>query len=110
VDALQPIVNILPLQLLSYHLTTIRCAQHPQPAPRTPRATPQAPSSAAGSPARPCLALTAAGTGPRRAAADELAPPSLGSGVLSSVRSRADKGHHLVPSNLRSSLTQFLNA
>jgi hypothetical protein len=26
VDALQPIVNIVPLQLLSYHLTTIRCA------------------------------------------------------------------------------------
>jgi hypothetical protein len=25
VDALQPIVNIVPLQLLSYHLTTIRC-------------------------------------------------------------------------------------
>lgn len=25
VDALQPIVNIVPLQLLSYHLTTLRC-------------------------------------------------------------------------------------
>jgi glucosamine--fructose-6-phosphate aminotransferase (isomerizing) len=27
VDALQPVVNIVPLQLLSYHLTTIRCAR-----------------------------------------------------------------------------------
>ena len=25
VDALQPVVNVVPLQLLSYHLTTIRC-------------------------------------------------------------------------------------
>jgi glucosamine--fructose-6-phosphate aminotransferase (isomerizing) len=27
VDSLQPIVNIVPLQLLSYHLTTIRCGR-----------------------------------------------------------------------------------
>jgi hypothetical protein len=26
VDALQPVVNVVPLQLLSYHLTTLRCA------------------------------------------------------------------------------------
>jgi glucosamine--fructose-6-phosphate aminotransferase (isomerizing) len=27
VDALQPVINIVPLQLLSYHLTTIRRAR-----------------------------------------------------------------------------------
>lgn len=31
VDALQPIVNIVPLQLLSYHLTTLRGLNVDQP-------------------------------------------------------------------------------
>ena len=31
VDALQPIINIIPLQLLSYHLTTLRGFNVDQP-------------------------------------------------------------------------------
>jgi hypothetical protein len=34
VDALQPVINVVPLQLLSYHLTTLRCALNLPTSPR----------------------------------------------------------------------------